>query len=73
MKADAMVVVGTSLQVYPAASLLDYLPRRNPLILLDPAPAAPSGRQVEIIAEKAAAGMPVVRDSLLRHFGFSAD
>ncbi len=73
MKADAMVVVGTSLQVYPAASLLDYLPRRNPLILLDPAPAVPSGRQVEIIAEKAAAGMQDVRDSLLRHFGFSAD
>src|SRR5690606_21391290 len=29
--ADCMIIIGTSLQVYPAASLVDYLPKSAPL------------------------------------------
>lgn len=37
-KADIFVVIGTSLQVYPAASLLHYVKRGNPIYLVDPKP-----------------------------------
>jgi NAD-dependent deacetylase len=35
--ADIFVVVGTSLNVYPAASLLAYVPENAPIYLIDPA------------------------------------
>lgn len=38
--ADIFLVVGTSLQVYPAASLLRYVPTGTPLVLIDPKPIA---------------------------------
>lgn len=34
--ADGMIVIGTSLQVYPAASLLDFLPKGKPIYVIDP-------------------------------------
>lgn len=33
--ADVFVVIGTSLSVYPAASILHYLPRSMPVIVID--------------------------------------
>lgn len=35
-RSDLMVVVGTSLNVYPAAGILDYVPGTVPIWLLDP-------------------------------------
>ncbi len=35
-KADILLIIGTSLQVYPAASLIDYLPNGKPIYLIDP-------------------------------------
>lgn len=35
LQADAFVVVGTSLQVYPAASLLEYVPETVPVFVID--------------------------------------
>lgn len=37
-KADAMIIVGTSLQVYPAAGLYRYAPATAPIYIVDPAP-----------------------------------
>lgn len=37
-KADAMVIIGTSLNVYPAAGLTRYVPRKAPIYLIDPKP-----------------------------------
>ncbi|PVX51756.1 NAD-dependent deacetylase [Balneicella halophila] len=34
--ADILLVIGTSLQVYPAASLIDYLPDGKPIYIIDP-------------------------------------
>lgn len=60
-KADAMVVVGTSLQVYPAASLVDYLPGKCPIYLVDPeARSIHTSRKVVAIAELATVGMEIV-------------
>ena len=34
--ADIFIVIGTSLQVYPAASLIDYVPTKGKIICIDP-------------------------------------
>lgn len=36
--ADILIVVGTSLQVYPAAGLIDFSPKRTPIYYIDPQP-----------------------------------
>ncbi len=56
--ADIFVVVGTSMQVYPAASLIDFAPRYVPVYLIDPNETALSGsRKVTFIREKASVGV----------------
>ncbi len=56
--ADVFVVVGTSLQVYPAASLIDFVPRNVPVYLIDPnETAVGSSRRVTFIREKASTGV----------------
>lgn len=42
-EADIMVVVGTSLNVYPAAGLVDVAPSGTPIYLIDPAEVARPG------------------------------
>lgn len=49
--ADIVMVVGTSLQVYPAASLLHYARADAPLYLVDPKPNITTAR-VEVLAKK---------------------
>ncbi|SEB48186.1 NAD-dependent deacetylase [Tenacibaculum sp. MAR_2009_124] len=39
MKADVLVVIGTSMQVYPAASLIEYVNPTTPIFFIDPKPA----------------------------------
>jgi len=71
-QADAFVVVGTSLLVYPAASLIDYVPEGAPLYLVDP--KLPDLRHLEgvsLFEEKASTGMAKVKDALLTHFGYA--
>ena len=54
--ADIFVVIGTSLVVYPAASLLHYVRPGVPVYYIDPNPAAvPAG--VTVIPEKATIGV----------------
>ena len=63
--ADIVIVVGTSLKVYPAASLLHYARFDVPVYLIDPKPYADvSG--VEILAQTAVRGVPVLVAELLR-------
>lgn len=58
-KADILLVVGTSLQVYPAAGLLHYLPEGNPIYLIDPKPGIHPNAMpnLHIIVEKATTGV----------------
>ena len=37
-KADILIIIGTSMQVYPAASLIDYIPENTPIYFIDPKP-----------------------------------
>lgn len=56
MEADIFVVIGTSLVVYPAAALLNYVRRGIPIYYIDPNPArVPAG--VTVLAEPATAGV----------------
>ena len=58
-EADIFVVIGTSLNVYPAAGLLFYAPKNAPIYYIDPRPAAiPEGvGNVTVIAEPATVGV----------------
>ncbi|MCU0420740.1 MAG: NAD-dependent deacylase [Cyclobacteriaceae bacterium] len=61
-QADAFLVVGTSLQVYPAASLIDYVPKGAPIVIVDPqAHALRTSHSVKAFAEKATTGMEKAR------------
>ncbi len=56
--ADMFLVVGTSLQVYPAAGLFEYSPGDCPIFLIDPnEPDYRSNREIHVIREKATSGM----------------
>lgn len=57
-EADIFVVIGTSLVVYPAAGLLNYVRPGVPIYYIDPNPASTSGIPgVTVIKEKASDGM----------------
>ena len=64
--ADYFAVIGTSLQVYPAAGLISYTNSITPLFYIDPKPISiPNIRnKVEIIAKKASEGVVDLRERL---------
>ena len=56
--ADLFVIVGTSMQVYPAAGLVDYVPRGVPVYLIDPNETSiGTYRSVNLIRKKASEGV----------------
>ena len=55
--ADALIIIGTSMQVYPAASLMHYVEQEIPILYLDPNPAIKSSKQITVIAKKATEGI----------------
>jgi NAD-dependent deacetylase len=61
--ADIFVVVGTSLNVYPAAGLLNYVRRGVPVFLIDPEPAHVA-QHITIIREKAGTGIDRLKAEL---------
>lgn len=57
-KADVFVVIGTSLAVYPAAGLLNYVRPGVPVFYIDPNPATSAlNRPVTVIREPATIGV----------------
>ena len=65
-EADIFVVIGTSLVVYPAASLLHYVRPGVPVYYIDPNPAA-VGSNVEVIRKGASEGVAELTDILLKN------
>ncbi len=67
-QADFFAVVGTSLQVYPAAGLIGYTHPNVPVFYIDPKPATlyHLSNPVEIISEPASTGMLLLKERLLR-------
>lgn len=70
-RADLLLIVGTSLQVYPAASLVHYAGKQAPIYLVDPKPAISEGElpNLKIYAERARSGVPKVADHLINSYG----
>lgn len=55
--ADKLLIIGTSLQVYPAASLMHYVPENTPTFFIDPDPSISSSKNLTVIAETATKGI----------------
>ncbi len=64
-QADVLMVVGTSLQVYPAAGLVEEAYRAQRKFLIDPRPVLSSGDDIEVIAKPASEGVPEAVQVLL--------
>ena len=64
--ADALLIVGTSLQVYPAAGLLHYAPATCPVFVIDPHQPEAGRRGVRYVAEAASTGVPKVLRELVK-------
>ncbi len=68
LEADIFVVVGTSLVVYPAASLLEYVPDAAPVFLVDPSRPQVWRSGVVFIEEKATTGLQKLKGILLSSY-----
>lgn len=56
--ADLLLVIGTSLQVYPAASLVHYVADGNPIYIIDPnSVPVPNNPHIKIIRKTATEGL----------------
>jgi NAD-dependent deacetylase len=68
-KADVFLVVGTSMIVYPAASLIHYVPMETMKFVVDPKlPDIGQLPYLKMIQDKASTGMEVVKKELLEMF-----
>lgn len=66
MQADILLVIGTSLAVYPAAGLVNYVPANCRIFLVDPGDLQVQWiKNLEFIREKAGTGVPALVDRLL--------
>jgi NAD-dependent deacetylase len=64
--ADIFVVIGSSLNVYPAAGLINFAPFKASLWLIDPKEVTvPVNRKVEVIKEKASRGVEFLTERLV--------
>jgi NAD-dependent deacetylase len=66
-QADIFVVIGTSMVVYPAAGLIEYVPKHVPIYLIDPHEVTvPVYRHIHFIREKAGKGVAVLKEILTK-------
>ena len=64
-QADIFVIIGTSLNVYPAAGLLHYVPRGAEVYLIDPKPVdTHTSRSIHVIQKGASEGMGELKQLL---------
>jgi NAD-dependent deacetylase len=66
-EADIVLIIGTSMQVYPAAGLVHYAPPNAPIYFIDPRPSITESdyRNLTIIPERAAIGVPILTADLI--------
>jgi len=65
--ADLLIVVGTSMKVYPAASLINYLPIDSKVYYIDPDPAyISSPLDIQYVEKKAVAGFKEIFEELIK-------
>ena len=64
-EADILIIIGTSLVVYPAAGLMHYARPGVPIYLIDPNPISAGGR-VQQIQKGASEGMKELSEILMK-------
>jgi len=62
--ADIVVIIGTSLQVYPAASLFQFAPENATIFYIDPKPAVSIPSSVRLIKKGASDGLTELKEQL---------
>lgn len=62
--ADILLIIGTSMQVYPAASLIHYVKTETKIYYIDPRPAIKSNNQIMVIPENATTGITKILEIL---------
>lgn len=65
--ADIIIIIGTSMQVYPAAGLIQYTKSNTQKFFIDPYPSKVDS-SIEVIAEKATIGVPLLTKKLLEKY-----
>lgn len=69
LQADIFIVAGTSLVVYPAAGLLDFVKPEIPKFIIDPKiPQVTKSNNMYLFEEPASTGLPKVRELLLTEY-----
>ncbi len=69
MTADIFIVIGTSLQVYPAAGLIEYTRKSIPIYVIDPNMPHVSHRpNLHLIEEVGSVGMKIVKQELINEY-----
>lgn len=65
--ADILIIIGTSLQVYPAAGLMNYVNQNVPVYYIDPKPATiyDLPNELKVLPLTAVEGMKIVKEELL--------
>jgi NAD-dependent deacetylase len=63
-QADILVVIGTSLNVYPAAGLINYTRKAVPIFVIDPERPSVYTRDMVFIQEKAGKGVEILKEKL---------
>jgi len=69
-QAEILIIVGTSMQVYPAASLIHYASGQIPIYFIDPRPNIRSSdfENLTVIPKTAAQGVPDLVEELLNNW-----
>jgi NAD-dependent deacetylase len=63
--AEIFVIIGTSMNVYPAAGLINYVPETAPVYVIDPNEIAVAGHpRIRIIQKNAGEGVPILMEEL---------
>ncbi|MDG4716580.1 MULTISPECIES: SIR2 family NAD-dependent protein deacylase [Winogradskyella] len=57
LSADILLIIGTSMQVYPAAGLMHYVSDDTPIYYIDPKPAVVRNQNINVIAKTATEGV----------------
>jgi len=65
-RADILAVIGTSLNVYPAAGLVNYAKKGTPIFVIDPHRPEAFIRNVTYIQEKAGKGVEILKEQLIK-------
>ncbi|UOB17165.1 Sir2 family NAD-dependent protein deacetylase [Abyssalbus ytuae] len=68
-EANFLMIVGTSMQVYPAASLINFTQPGTPIYFIDPNPNISTNEVpgLKVISKKATEGVPMAIEHLIRN------